>query len=146
MVNRFNEKRQKTRKGLRSSHWYTPRSCWVSLFAKERTHMAYSEGRPASLPIPAGLHSCVWWHCGHLERLSCGHSKASGTSVKERPASAEDERDSGSVLGWRRSPAAGNRSPLQYFRLESPLDRESLAGYSPWGHRVRHLSTNTELS
>ena len=67
--------------------------------------------------------------------LRCGRSKARGTSVKELPANAGDKRDSVLILGWRRSPGAGNGNAVQYFCLESPLDRESLAGYSPWGRK-----------
>ena len=36
----------------------------------------------------------------------------------------------------RRSPGEGNGNPLQYSCLEYPM--ESLVGYSPGGHRVRH--------
>ena len=49
-----------------------------------------------------------------------------------------------------RSPGEGNGSPLQYSCLENLTDRgalpgfrECLAGYSPWGCRVRYdLATN----
>ena len=37
-------------------------------------------------------------------------------------------------------PWVGNSNPFQYSRLENPMNRVSLAGYSPWvGHkRVGH--------
>ena len=37
------------------------------------------------------------------------------------------------------SPGGENGKPLQYSCLENSIDREALAGYSPWGRkRVRH--------
>ena len=39
--------------------------------------------------------------------------------------------------GLRRSPGVGNGKPLQCSCLENSMGR-SLAGYSPWGCRVRH--------
>ena len=35
-------------------------------------------------------------------------------------------------------PLYGNGNPLQYSSMENPHGQRSLAGYSPWGHRVRH--------
>ena len=35
-------------------------------------------------------------------------------------------------------PLYGNGNPLQYSSVENPHGQRSLAGYSPWGHRVRH--------
>jgi len=35
---------------------------------------------------------------------------------------------------WGRS-EKGCGNPLQYACLENPMDRWSLAGYSPWGHK-----------
>jgi len=32
-----------------------------------------------------------------------------------------------------RSPGEGNGNPLQYSCLENPMDKMSLARYSPWG-------------
>ena len=43
--------------------------------------------------------------------------------VKNLPANARDVRNAGSVPGLRRSPGEGNGSPLQYSRLENPMDR-----------------------
>ena len=40
--------------------------------------------------------------------------------VKNPPAGEEDE---GSIPGSRRSPGGGNGNPLQYSRLENPMDR-----------------------
>ena len=37
-----------------------------------------------------------------------------------------------------RSPGRGDDSPLQYSCLENPHGQRSLAGYIPWGCRVRH--------
>ena len=38
-------------------------------------------------------------------------------------ASAYDAGDLCSIPGWGRSPGEGNGNPLQYFRLENPMDR-----------------------
>ena len=66
-----------------------------------------------------------------------------GAVVKNLPANAGDSRDSGPILGSRRSPGVGNGDPLQYSCLENSGQR-GLAGYSPWGCRVRHnWVTNT---
>ena len=53
-------------------------------------------------------------------------------------ASAYNVGDLGSIPGLGRSPGEENGNPLQYSCLEKPVEgRRSLAGYSPWGHRVR---------
>ena len=57
---------------------------------------------------------------------------ASGTVVKNPPASAGDTRDAGSVPRWGRSPGEGKGNPLQYFHGEFH-GQKTLAGYSPWG-------------
>ena len=44
--------------------------------------------------------------------------------------------DPGSIPGSRRSPGEGNGNPLQYLCLENPMDKRSLVGYSPRGHKV----------
>ena len=44
--------------------------------------------------------------------------------------------DLGSVPGLGRSPGKGNSCPLQSSCLQNSMDRG--AGYSPWGHKVRH--------
>ena len=54
-----------------------------------------------------------------------------GTVVKNPPGNVGDPRDMGSILGSGRSPGEGNGNPLQYSCLENPMDRRSLAGYSP---------------
>ena len=45
--------------------------------------------------------------------------------VKNPPASAGDTRDLSSIPGSGRSPGEGNGNPLQYSRLENPMDREA---------------------
>ena len=52
-------------------------------------------------------------------------------------ASACSVGDLGSIPGSGRSPGERNGNPLEYSCLESDGER-SLAGYIPWGHRVRH--------
>ena len=55
--------------------------------------------------------------------------------VKNLPANAGD---AGLISGLGRSPGEGNVNPLEYCCLGNPMDRRSLAGYSPWFARVRH--------
>ena len=43
--------------------------------------------------------------------------------VKELVCNAGDTGDSGSIPGWGRSFGEGNGHPLQYSRLENPVDR-----------------------
>ena len=38
-------------------------------------------------------------------------------------------------LGSEKSPGEGNDNTGQYSCLESPMDRGSLVGYSPWDHK-----------
>ena len=47
----------------------------------------------------------------------------SGTSGKEPTANADDVGDSGSIPSQERSPGGGHGNPLQYSRLENPMDR-----------------------
>ena len=42
--------------------------------------------------------------------------------VKNPSANAGDVRDTGSVPGLRLSPGEGNSNPLQYSRLENPME------------------------
>ena len=59
-----------------------------------------------------------------------------GSVVKNLPANAGD---ASSILGSERTPGGGNGNPLQCSCLGNPMDRRSLVGYSPWGHkRVGH--------
>ena len=41
-----------------------------------------------------------------------------------------------SIPGLGRSPGGGHGNPLQYSSLENPHGQRSLAGYSPWGHKL----------
>ena len=61
--------------------------------------------------------------------------------MKEFPGSSDGKEaacnkgDLGSALGSGSSPGEGNGNPLQYSCLEDSMDRGSLGGYSPWGHK-----------
>ena len=46
-----------------------------------------------------------------------------GTVVTNPPTNAGDERDTGLIPGWGRSPGVGNGNPLQYSYLENSIDR-----------------------
>ena len=58
----------------------------------------------------------------NAEQFSAGASQVA-LVVKNLPASAGDPGDLGSVSGSGRSPGGGNDNPLQYSRLEYPMDR-----------------------
>ena len=51
--------------------------------------------------------------------------------VKNRPASAGDTGDTGSIPGLGRAPGEGNGKPLQYFLPGKSHGQKSLGGYSP---------------
>ena len=53
--------------------------------------------------------------------------------VKNSTASAGELRCAGTTPGSGRFPGEGNGNPLPYSCLETPMDREARAGYSPWG-------------
>ena len=54
--------------------------------------------------------------------------------IKNPPANAGDVRDMGSISGLERSPREGNGNPLQYSRLENPMDG------GPWWATVRGVA------
>ena len=58
--------------------------------------------------------------------------------VKNKPASAGDMRDMGSVPGLRRSLGGGHGNPLQYSCLENPMDR---GAWQAIVHRVARSQT-----
>ena len=55
--------------------------------------------------------------------------------VKNMPGNAEDTKDVGSIPGLGRFPGVGNGNPLEYFCLESSMDR---GAWWAWLQRVRH--------
>ena len=65
-----------------------------------------------------------------------------GSSVAKNPLAKAGDMDS--IPGSGRSPGEGNDNPIQYSCLENPLGQRSLAGYSPWGHKVLDTIEVTE--
>ena len=61
------------------------------------------------------------WECTRIT-LSFG-SQCPALVVKNPPANAGDTRDADLIPGSRRSPGGGHSNPLQYSRLENPMDR-----------------------
>ena len=55
-----------------------------------------------------------------------------GSVVKNLSANAGDM---GSIPGLGRSLGEGNGNSFQYSCLGNPMDRRSLVGYNPWGHK-----------
>ena len=58
--------------------------------------------------------------------------------VKNPPANAGDVRDVGLIPGSGRFPGGEHGNPLQYFCLESPMDRRACGLQSIGLQRVRH--------
>ena len=64
--------------------------------------------------------------------LACMHDGSDGTE------STCSVGDLGLIPGLERSPGRGHDNPSQCSFLENPRGQRSLAGCSPWGHRVGH--------
>ena len=64
--------------------------------------------------------------------------------VKNPPAHAGDIRNTGSIPGSGRSPGRGHGKPFQFSCMENPMDKRSLVGYSPQGHRESDKTEVTE--
>ena len=60
-----------------------------------------------------------------------------GSDSKESPANAGDTGDVGLIPELGRSPGERNGNPPQYSCRGNPIN-SSLAGYRPWGRRVRY--------
>ena len=66
----------------------------------------------------------LWRVCGKKGNLShCWWASQIVLVVKNPPAKAGDLRDVGLIPGSGRSPGGGRGKSLQYFCLESPMDR-----------------------
>ena len=65
----------------------------------------------------------------------CSHYNQLALVIKNLLANAGDTGDWGSIPGSGRSPGGGHGNPFQYSCLENSMDRGSLVGYSPWGHK-----------
>ena len=61
-----------------------------------------------------------------------------GAVVKNLPANWRDVRDAGLISGSGRSSGRGYGNPLQYFRLEVPMDRGTWQTIVRVLQRVRH--------
>ena len=66
-----------------------------------------------------------------------------GSEIK---VSACNVGDLGLIPGLGRSPGEGNGNPLKYSCLENPMDRGSLVGYSPWGHKESDTTERLHFS
>ena len=64
-----------------------------------------------------------------------------GSAVKNLPANA---RTTGLISGSGRSPGEGTGKPFQYSCQDNPMDKRSLAGYSPWGCKESNMAEATE--
>ena len=67
-----------------------------------------------------------------------------GSAVKNLSDNAGDNRDTGSIPGWERSPGGGNGNPLQYFCLENSMDRR--AWWATWDCKESDMTEHTRTS
>ena len=74
------------------------------------------------------IHVCLWV-CMYLPGFLGGSDSKESNCNAGRP---------GFDPGLGRSPGREHGNPLQYTCLENPHGQRNLAGYSPWGRRVRH--------
>ena len=80
--------------------------------------------------------SILGWFLPWLQILSSNtHIYSGGSDGKETVCNVGDL---GLIPGSGRSPGGGD--PLQYSCLENPHGQRSLAGYSPWGHKVSDMT------
>ena len=79
-----------------------------------------------------------WSNIAHMHAKNTYWASQVVLVVKNLLASTGDVRDMDSIPGLGRSPGGGHGNPLQYSCLENPMDRQNLAGYSPYGFRIRH--------
>ena len=61
---------------------------------------------------------------------------------KSPPANAEDTRVVGSNPGLGGSPRGGNGNLLHHSCLENSMNKRSLAGYTPRGHKELDMTEN----
>ena len=76
---------------------------------------------------------CPWRESSHRHLAKASQLVL---AAKNLPAKAEDRRDAGLIPGLGIPPGGGHGNPFQYSCLENPYGQRSLAGCSPWGHRV----------
>ena len=50
----------------------------------------------------------------------------------------------GLIPGLEKSLGEGSGYLLQYSYLENPMDKRSLAGYSPWGHKESDMAEHKQ--
>ena len=79
---------------------------------------------------PVQLGSMSFWHAWDFPCISVGKEFAWNAGYL------------GSIPGLGRSPGEGNDNPLQYSCLKNPTGQQSLAGYSPWGHKSQRRLSN----
>jgi len=68
-----------------------------------------------------------------------GRGFPGGSVVKNSPANAGDQGDTGLIPGLGRSPGGGHGNPFQYSCLKNPIDREEPGKPQSMGsQRVAH--------
>ena len=80
-------------------------------------------------------------HLSSIQRVCDLNGFPGGSEGKE---SASNAGDTDSIPGFGRSPGEGHGNTLQYSCLENPMDKRSLAGYSPQGRKELDMPEVTE--
>ena len=76
-----------------------------------------------------------------LEKEQAAHSSTLGfPGDSDSKESVHIAEDLGSILGLGRLPGEGNGDPFHYSCQENPHGQRTLVGYSPWGHKVSHMT------
>ena len=102
-------------------------------------------------PALAGIDRQILYHWATIEisgrRISELHmllmGSPGGACAKECTFQCRRHTDDGSIPGSGRSPGVGNGNPLHDSCLENLMDKGSLAGYSPWGHKQWDTAEHT---
>ena len=86
---------------------------------------------------PAGCHRWEQLGAGSLtlQRIQQSYYLFGFPGGSDGKESACNVGDLGLIPGLGRSPGEGHGNPFRYPCLENSMDRRSLVGYSPWGHK-----------
>ena len=107
------------------------------------THSSVLAWRIPGTGEPGGLLSMGSHRVGH-DWCDLAAAVAAAVFIWGFPGSSADKEpacnagDPSSIPGLGRSAGERHGNPFQYSWLENPHEQRSLAGYSPWGCKVRH--------
>ena len=115
------KKKKRAKKRIKSLKWLTTIIKKIELWKTEKLKKESPVSDEVGRKRPS-LINIVWGFPGS----SLG---------KEYTCNSGDAWDLGLIPGSGRSHGGGHGKPLQYSGLENPMDKRSLAGYSPYSHQ-----------